>query len=49
MQYPALEVFKTQVDKALSNLVSGWPCFELEVGLETSHGTFQPNDSVFVT
>lgn len=32
-----LEVFKTPLDKALSDLVG--PCFEQEVGLETS---FQP-------
>lgn len=53
MQSPALKVFKIRGNKALNNLVSGecWPCFELEVGLETSCGAFQPNgyrNSVFV-
>jgi len=45
MKSPTQEVFNTQVDNALSNLVSGqrWPCFKLEVGLETSRDAFQAN------
>lgn len=46
-----LPVFKTQVDKALSNLVSRqhWPCWELEVGLEIFHGAFQLTVILFAT
>lgn len=42
--FPALEVFKTQTDEALSNPVwsPNWPDFQQEVGLETSQGPFQP-------
>lgn len=40
---PALEVFKTGLDKTLENLVwsHSWPCFEWEVGLEAYWGPFQ--------
>lgn len=41
-QSPSLEVFKTLLDEALSNVVwpRSWPCFEHEIGLETSWGSF---------
>lgn len=43
---PTLEVFKTELDKALSNTITirtwCWPCFEQEGGLETSWDPFQP-------
>lgn len=41
---PTLDIFKTTLDKALSNLVQthSWPYFEGEVGLETSWCPFQP-------
>ena len=44
VQSTSLEVFKTRLDKALSNLVwpSSWPCFEKEVRLENSN-SFQPH------
>ena len=40
VQSPSLEVFKTQLDNALSNLIwaQKWPYFEQEFGLETSWG-----------
>lgn len=43
-QAPSLEIFKTKLDKVLTKLLwsCGWPCFEQEIGLETSRGPFQP-------
>ena len=40
----SLDIFKTRLDKSLSNLVQphSWAYFEQEVGLETSWGPFQP-------
>lgn len=40
LQSPFSEVFKTQLNKALSNWI--WSCFEQEVELETSWSPFQP-------
>lgn len=39
MESLPLEIFKTQVDKALTNLVwiQCWPCFKQEVGLHDFH------------
>lgn len=47
VQSPILEVFKTRLDKTLSNRLSKvwpqkWPCCEQEVGLETSWAPFWP-------
>lgn len=43
MPSPTLDIFKTRLDKALSNLVQphSWPYFEQEVGLETFWHPFQ--------
>lgn len=44
----SFEFFKTELDKALRNLVwpHSWPWFEQEVGLETFGGLFQPELSL---
>lgn len=44
---PSFEVFKSWLEKALSNLIwsHGWPCPEQETGLEISRGPFPPEFS----
>lgn len=43
VQFPALEVFRIQLDQVLSSAgwPEDWPCFEQWVGLETSWDSFQ--------
>lgn len=44
VQAPSLQMLKTQLVKALNNLIFAqrWPSFEQEIGLESSYGSFQP-------